>query len=160
MLGKKHILVASLIGTTLLMQACASSVVSDSERDTSGKFDGQYTMEVSKMAGVQFVENWRFNCGGKAYTTWMNVKDGRAFFQPFAPGKPFESNIDSNGRFRLEVPLENEATASGSSSSTIVDGRRKYILTGNLEGGSGRMVFGVKQFAWQGCQTKVKYAKR
>ncbi len=157
---KQRILAATIIGASLLLQACASGPVKDSQRDTSGKFDGNYRMNVQKMAGLQYVENWNMNCGGKAYSVPVTVKKGQAIIGLSVQGKKsFPTNIDDKGRFQLTIPLNKKASASGASATTMADGRRRLIVEGNLAKGSGSLVVGIKQFGWQGCRANVKYVK-
>lgn len=64
------LLIASSMVLPALLNACATSsgVVPDSERDTSGKFDGAWIIEVLETANTQQTfGNWILNCEDMAW---------------------------------------------------------------------------------------------
>jgi len=148
------------ICTALTLQACGSAPVKDSDRDQSGAFDGKWQMSVDKFAGLQYIENWNFTCNNPAFSNDLIVASGKVILKPWRnSNKSYTTNVDGKGRFVFELPLKSKATASGASATTIANGTRKLIVSGNLRKSSGSYMFGIKQFGWQGCRSKVKFIK-
>jgi len=65
--------------------------------------------------------------------------------------------VDGAGNFRVEVPLDREAKAAGTSDVSINNGAVTVILTGSLAQQTGLLTFGVAEFANAGCATSVTY---
>jgi len=148
------------ICTALTLQACGSAPVKDSDRDTSGAFDGKWLMSVDKFAGLQYIENWNFTCDNPAFANDMIIKGGKVIIKPWRnSGRSYTTNIDSKGRFKFELPLNSKASSSGASATTIANGNTKLIVSGNLRKSSGSYMFGIQQFGWQGCRSKVNFTK-
>ena len=148
-----------LLGSVLFIQGCASAVVSDSDRDTTGLYDGRWKANVQRPAALQTVQNWRLTCESDPFELDLVVNDGQVYIS--SPGSDHHSvtNIDSRGRFSLEYILAGKAQASASSSSALDNGTRKLLLRGSLGKSerSGSFKVGIQQFAWQGCRAKVVY---
>jgi len=159
---KKNILSATLIATVFLT-ACASPVVKESDRDITGLYDGEWIMKVAKGANVQYIENWNFSCDLPAYISDLEVRDGIVSVRPLENSdRRFETYINDHGRFSLELNLDGGAESTSASATTLADGRSRLIIRGDLgkSRASGRLIFGIKQFGWQGCQTTIAYSRK
>ena len=146
----------------LLLQGCLSTLVtkpiSESSRDTSGTFDGQWAGTIESTAGQQYGPgNWTFTCDDRSGDRFgpISVKDGKATM-PMAD-KMNETFVNSEGQFRFEVPIDTEATAGGTSDSSINDGAITLILIGSLSSQTGSFTIGIAQFANDGCTSAVSY---
>ena len=158
---RKTVATTALLSSMILLQACASSAVSDENRDTAGLYDGVWKASIQPRAGLMYIGNWTVHCDNPGFDTSVVVNNGKAFL-----GNPnsenFQStNVSSRGYFSFEIPLENKARDSISSSSALADGRRKLFFRGTLgkQSPTGSYRVGVKQFGWQGCSSKVIYER-
>jgi len=158
---QSRLAILGLSASILLLQGCASAVVSDSDRDTTGRYDGNWQATVLKGARVQYVENWQLSCDAREFDINIVVKDGVVNVLSPDGDQALKTNVNADGRFSLELPLESQARSSARSATTLANGTRKLFLRGNLASDSprGRFKIGIKQFAWQGCTSKVVYEK-
>jgi len=161
-MAAKRIIFAPLLCIILLLQACGSTAVKDSNRDSTGKYDGRWSLNVKKMPGLQYVQNWNVSCEAKAYSMDMAVRDGQVYLKVRSDSDELQTtNIDSSGNFMFVIPLRNRATASVNSTSAIVAGDRRLIIKGDLGKSTptGNLTLGIKQFGWQGCRTALGFEK-
>lgn len=162
----RHIVVSSiapLLLTTFVLQGCLpgnTRPVSEANKDTSGTYDGTWTAVGKSTAAVQQgIGNWRHNCSdrsGQRYgpiyitegeaTLWLDSNKGTTF-------------IDPEGKFRLEIPLNAVAKASGTSDSSINNGKMTFILTGSLQDQTGNMIFGIAELGNSGCRSAMTFEK-
>lgn len=153
-----------VVMATWTLGACTGtvgSVIPESERDTSGRFDGLWTASVNSPGGTQDIERWQFNCAAQDFAFDIVIKDGLVVFANQADNQKLteRSYVDADGRFRLELPLDAKARAAGGSDSQISDGSITVILEGDLTGDNPRGFYtaGVADFLNRGCRYPVKY---
>jgi len=149
---------------TMVLSGCAGtvgSVIPESSRDTSGRFDGLWTTSVKSPGGRQNIERWQFNCAAQDFAFDIVIKNGLVQFANQADNQKLteRSYVDEEGRFRLELPLDAKARAGGGSDSQISDGRITVILEGELSGDdpNGFYTAGIAQFLNRGCRYPVDY---
>ncbi len=164
----KNISVRQSIFKTLITLAVSASIlsgcapaglrsVSEENKDTSGTYDGQWVAVGVSTASTQRVGTWRLTCTDQQDKKFgpINVSNGQASLDiGNDEGKGF---VDGAGIFRLEVPIEAIARASGTSDSSINNGAVTVILNGSLADQTGFLTFGVAQFGNAGCATSVTY---
>lgn len=152
---------AAVISSVVLLQACATAVVSDENRDTTGLFDGTWKATVLKPAGLQYIGNWNVNCESSEYDIGMIVDQGQVFLGQPGDQNAISTNISTQGKFLFEIPLEDNASTSSSSDVTLANASRILFLRGNLgsKKPTGSHVVGVADLGWQGCYTKVVFEK-
>jgi len=151
-----------LIASACILQSCLPAgflPISEENKDSSGRFDGQWEAVGISTATTQRVGIWRLTCSDKKDKTYgpIRVSDGRA--STTIGGREGTGFIDSTGSFRLEVPVAVEARAAGNSDSTLNNGAVTIILNGSLADQTGLLTFGVADFANAGCATSVAYNK-
>lgn len=156
----------ALLGA-LALGACAGNVarpVPESARDTEGRHDGIWVAKVDAPGGRQTVEQWYFDCRPIAFEWTFEVRDGVASIDMSDGDETVrhEAFVDADGRFRLEMPLEESVRASAGSDQQISDGAVTLILEGELGGEDprGYYVAGVRQFLDRGCRHRVDYDRR
>ena len=148
----------------LLAAGCAAtgpmSTVDEDERDTSGAYDGTYRLRLAERPrGFQNVGKWQMRCGTGGFDIPMTVADGTArlqtrFGSASDPNAPVTSFVSRDGGFRFEVPIENRASATGTSASTLDNGRMRLIYQGELaEDGDSKGLYtvGIAEFGYAGC---------
>lgn len=159
LLSSRHIGVTGCLLAITLATGCASAVlapISEANKDPDGRYDGNWIGNVKKSPATQYGPgNWTFNCNGKPWKFNFSVDKSLASID-YQKTNHF-AYVDKAGRFRFEVPMNNTTTASGTSDSSITRGDRTMIINGSLKSSSGRITFGIEQFANQGCSAKVDY---
>jgi len=144
-----------------LIAGCASKVGVE-QRDTTGRFDGQWRVELDKGTSKQSVSNWTFTCGDMSNTFYVRVDDGQMGIQMTEdPDSIQTAYVGTDGAFRLEAPTGTVSRASGTSDATIGAGENTLILDGNLSDteGRGRYTMGVREFGNAGCTTRFSMRK-
>jgi len=144
-----------------LTGGCASTVGVE-ERDTSGRFDGLWRVDLAKGTSQQAVSNWRFTCGDMSGEFYVEIEDGQMRIQMTDdPDSIHTAYVDRNGAFRLAAPTGTTTRASGTSDLSINAGENTLILDGDLTDseGSGRYTWGVKEFGNAGCTTRFRMVK-
>jgi len=155
---KKHALLTVLLLciTGLTLASCASinpTNVSDKDRDTTGSFDGRWTLSQHALRARQVVAQQGFKCKFSKLTRSMLVKDGVA---SISIGKyRGEGNVSSGGRFRIEIPTDRKFTNSTGVSS--IGSEITYIFQGKLgeQKTTGLYTIGKKALNNGGCSTKL-----
>jgi len=146
------------------LQACAtttSRIVSDDQRSTDGKYDGNWTFQVAKPAGLQYLPgNWEISCGGEQFDFKASVKNGVMTLT----GKNMPNttiNVGRNGQFRGEWALNKDASTNSGSDMTLASAKRKLIFQGKLKGSSadGLYTIGISDFGYQGCNRNVSASR-
>lgn len=152
------------VTSTLLLGACAGVVsrpVVEDDRDTSGQYDGVWTASVESVGGVQQIERWSFNCAAQDFTFDIAIESGLVRFVNEADNANVttETYVDTDGRFRLELPLDKKTRAAGESDQQISDGSITIILEGELASDEpgGFYTAGVADFLNRGCRYPVDY---
>jgi len=142
----------SVILSGIVLSACSSfSTVSDSDRDATGQFDGEWVGTFQRTASRQQLPGtWFVNCSNReGRVVVFTVKNGR-MTSNLTSGEAIETNVSKSGRFRLVVPTEREVDANGTSNLT-------WIVQGSLgkAPASGQFIEGIAEFGNQGCTTKM-----
>lgn len=157
MLLDKKIRVAAVLLISIFITSCAGILteVKQENRDTASTYDGTWKVEVLKSAGSQFNGNWVLNCPDMRRTFNMRVNDGTISLGNTS------SYVSADGIFKLIHPISSEASATGSSSTTMANGDMKLILTGKLvpdgERSKGHITYGIAEIGYDGCTAKTKY---
>lgn len=146
----------------LLLAGCATtgkSRIKEADKDQSGSYDGLWTANIQTSPELQYGPgNWTFRCNGEAGKFDFRVQEGMLSF--VRSGKAHTTYVDQQGRFRLEVPLRVIARAADTSDSSIDQGKMTQIFGGSLKRQRGLLVWGIAQFANDGCKAKIKYSKQ
>jgi len=118
--------------------ACASTV-EESERDTSGRFDGRWTASVEEgVTSSVRCGNWKKNCTGGDWQVRFVVDDGTVSLPLSDQAEAPSAFIDPNGTFRPVVPRgarEVSSRESGSVGTSSLEAglRRKARRGGNAQ---------------------------
>ena len=152
---------SALFSSFLLLQACASAVVSDANRDTIGLYDGIWKATVLKPAALQYIGNWNVTCDAAEFDFRMRIDSGKVYIGTPGTNSTTSTNISKKGNFLFDIPLQEQATTSAQSSSTLADARRKIIFRGNLakKKPTGSYTVGIADLGWQGCFTRVVFSQ-
>ncbi len=147
---------------SVLLHGCAATVlrpVQETDKDTSGSFNGRWLGEVISTAPVQSGPgNWRLNCSDASGSKFMMVvNDGVVNYG--SPPDQASAFINSDGKFRIESPLEEEVKADDSSVESVGNGKVTLIIYGSLASGKGSVTFGIAQFSNNGCTSKIDFTK-
>jgi len=151
------------LSTLLLLQGCIAGAqqVKESNRDTSGTFDGEWSVTAVSTAAVQYGAqgNWTLNCNKSRESLGkLVVSDGRMVSNYLRNTKKV-AFVSSTGNFKIEQPIEEVAKASGTSDGGIDRGGITLIMGGSLDGGKGFFIVGIEELANDGCTTKVKFTR-
>jgi len=144
-----------------VMMGCASTSVSEKDRDTSGTFNGIWKVDVAKGSAIQYIQRWQMSCGDLEHTFYIEVKDGVVNLA----GQQVEEKtfISADGQFKMVVPVKSMATSNVNSGSTFTDGSMRIILAGTLSDNSkkakGRMTYGIADFGYDGCKSTASFIK-
>lgn len=146
----------------ILLSGCvtASNPVPDNQRNTSGKFDAIWLIDVLDTPNTrQRFGNWVIPCDDMAWTLRVQVTDG--VMRTVLDGTEHRANVDDSGRFELVVPTEFKVSESVQSAQTIQRGQITLFISGNLSGDapSGTYRQGIEEFANNGCRTKAKFTR-
>lgn len=153
------LLCASLLMT---LAGCANKVarqVTDNNRDTSGRYDGQWLVHTLPAATIQNIEQWRFRCDNMEGQFTVRVEDGKLYAISDFDNRPHTTNINSKGEFRLLMPSASKVKEGARASASVYGGDVTYIVQGSLAGEkpSGYLTTGVAQFGNNGCTTGVRF---
>lgn len=155
--------VSVLVLTSILLQAaCVSNVSSatkESNKDSTGAYDGQWIAKVQRSAGQQAMPgNWIANCSGEAWEFPIKVEDGIAYlWLDIAKTNTF---VSSTGDFRFDIPLSHQAQAKPGSDKEIGLKRTSRIIYGNLKKAKGRDTFAYEEFGNNGCTAVIKFVRK
>jgi len=161
--NNKPLRIAAITVIALSLQACLNAVVrpvSESAKDTTGSFDGNWLATGKSTASVQQgIGNWRLNCSSQVGRKFgpMSVKDGVASM--VIRGKKGETFVSSSGKFRMEIPLTSTARASDRSDSPLSSADRTFVLSGSLADKNGFLTFALAGLGNTGCTSKMTYDK-
>jgi hypothetical protein len=155
---------AAVVGLALLVQGCSTFVlrpVSESNKDTSGSYDGRWSAKIVSTASSQHGSGgWTLSCPDRAGTDLgiISVANGTASIQA-GPEDNTRAYVSESGKFRFEIPTEVIAAAAGTSDSSLGNGAITLIMNGSLNTGKGLFTVGIKEFSNSGCTSKVVYTK-
>lgn len=154
----------SLAALTLLtlQVACVSNISSqtkESNKDTTGAYDGRWIAQVQRSAGKQIMpNNWYANCDGKAREFNFRVNDGVA--ELWFDNNLKKTLVSTKGDFRFDIPLAHKAQAAVGSSATIGLTGTSRIFYGNLAKEKGRTTFAYEAFGNNGCTAIVRFVRK
>lgn len=155
-------LAAVVLFATLVTGCAGSSIgggIKEKNKDTTGAYDGTWTVAVQKAPSLQYIGNWNVTCGELERTFTMEVTDATITF--YNEGTPTEAYVAADGRFKMIQPLTSKAKASGTSDVSISNGDRQLILRGKLapEESKGYITYGIAEFGYNGCTAKTKFSR-
>ena len=159
-LGVRYALGAGAVLLCLLVNGCAGTVaraVSESDRDTSGTYDGWWNVKSVETVSPQTFGNWRSNCSDPKIDFKFEVSDGMAsWVNNKILRKAF---VDKDGRFRMTVPAGGRIGQSVSS-TRMLNSDVAFVFEGNLgeEPAIGRYTQQVVQLG-DGCKSSLVYSK-
>ncbi len=146
----------------LLLSGCISinphGIVEQAERDTTGRFDGFWRVEIGGTDKYQRWSSWQMTCEDIEASVEMVVDDGEVHVG-VAAARDLSTYVDNEGHFALAMPTDLEAEEASSSFMSIVNQRVTYYLRGNLSPDRlrGEFIIGVADFGEMGCKTRVRY---
>ena len=149
----------ALVVTATLLSGCAGGVamaIKEQNKDPANSYDGAYVATVKHPGGTQQMgNNWVSNCGAQDFSVPVNVSDSEASLR-WNDDTTLKGFVDKNGRFRMEEPLGNTATARG---TIMLNNSVTVIFQGVLSDDEmvGQLVYGVGQFNGRGCSYRVSY---
>lgn len=145
----------------LVVSACATSVstpITESNKDSSGTFDGQWLATAQSTATIQpSINNVRFSCrdlGGEKYS----FKVHNSQITMYVGSRRATSFVDTNGRFRLIAPYGN-VRATGPTGFRINNTNINFVLSGSLTKENGILTLGYEEFNNRGCNTTLAIKK-
>jgi hypothetical protein len=134
-------------------------MVKESDKDASGRYDGTYALSVKHPGGRQQLgNNWYNNCSARTINGNLIIKDSKVTWKTSEDSEA-QGYINSEGKFRLEQPLDPDQNAKGTG-TVLSDGSITLILQGDLGNDKmkGLLVFGIAQFNKRGCGYPVTYS--
>lgn len=151
----------TLIFCAVSLTSCVSNIssqVKESNKDTTGAFDGTWIANVQKSPARQPMPgNWIANCDGSEWNFRVFVSDGVAKSNITGPNE--STFVSTSGDFRFDIPQENEAKARGGSEGTLSRTEQTMVIYGNLKDAKGRYTFAVAQFGNNGCTAVIEFEK-
>jgi len=153
---------AMTIGVLSILSACGKTMikpVEEGSRDQSGKYNGNWIGKTTITNSSQRHGNWLLNCKEPNSEFFLEITDGKVTLANL-DNSP-ETYIDSEGKFRFVIDTNRNMQASISSEASVDNGNIKVFLDGRLndEHPTGQFVLGVAQFGYNGCLSKVSYAR-
>lgn len=156
-----HSVALVLIFGAVFLTSCVSNIssqVKESDKDTTGAFDGTWIANVQKSPARQPMPgNWIANCDGSEWNFRLFIADGVA--QSNITGPDASTFVSSSGDFRFDIPQESEAKARGGSEGTLARTEQTMVIYGNLKNAKGRYTFAVAQFGNNGCTAVIEFEK-
>lgn len=145
----RYVKVGMAVAIGAVVGGCVTNTrISDSNRVTTGEFDGRYNFASSSMARKQFAANLNFNCGERTRGTRVVVEDG--VIRANHSGETYTTNVDASGNFRLEIPSGYGYNRLGSTSSP--GNEITWVYAGQLGNpGKGRFTVGKMSLNNLGC---------
>ncbi len=156
----KAVLVSAILSATLLTSCGAVPMqVKSEDRDVAGLYDGVWNVAIAKGRALQYVQNWQFTCGDMSSSFHIAVDDGTIELE--SSKTTVTGYVSDKGRFKIYLPIEGDASASGRSDSSINNGERKVVLRGRLgeENGVGYITYGIAEFGYAGCTSKARFKR-
>jgi hypothetical protein len=149
------------------LTGCAGAVpraVAEADRDTTGRFDGEWLVRVDATRNKQEIQRWVMSCQTDAYILPMLVRSGKASINigDAQSHETYQAWVDDKGRFRMSIPTDASAHESGTSDDKIIAGEITIILRGILGGNKqvGYVTNGIRQFGNNGCTYRVRFEPR
>ncbi len=145
---------------TLLLLLCAMASTScatkkpvpDSQRDTTGRYDGNWIYTVSGRAGIQHAGNTSLDCNRINHQSIITVESGRGTVN-LLYGKYNETfNIDTDGKFFID----SLSKSKWSSNNKIL-----VRLHGDFDDNTGSGIYAIsaREFVGPGCRYKTLFRR-
>lgn len=148
----------SVLATLLLLVACASTKpVPETERDTSGAYDGVWSGFVAAPTAtrVTLPGNWYMRCDWQPFEFSLQVTDGMVQVADLVDLTP----ISTDGRFRLDVIISAAGMDQG-----VMAGNGKFVdrFAGRLQvdTGSGSYLRYISSIGVHGCSTRIHFERQ
>lgn len=179
--AKRWSLAAVAVSTLLLQTACVtnmSSPISESDKDTTGTFDGVWTAQVQRSAGLQYMpNNWQVRCNGKPREYDLMVRDGVASYRHYAykdgPIVVAKAFVSQEGSFLFNIPIKvkvDSKSKAGTNDEVKLKDRevhpnmalkgQSHIIYGNFADTKGRDTYAYAEFGNNGCTAVIKFVKK
>lgn len=148
--------IASAAVFLTLLGGCASGPVSQSDRDTSGNYDGVWVGSVGgpRASNEILPGNWRMSCDWEPFEIYVVVDDGQLRLGRLEK----RTAVSTKGRFRYDLESGFAQMTGG-----VMPGNSKfkYIYSGTLAGGkpSGKYMQTIPTIANTGCSSKIKFRR-
>ena len=157
----KHAVALVFMLCAFSVTSCVSNVssqIKESNKDTTGAFDGSYVASVQKSSARQPMPgNWIANCDGKAWEFRVRVRDGVA--KNNLNGSKESAFVSTTGDFRFDIPVTSQASAAAGASKNLTLSGQTVVIYGNLEKAKGRYTFAVAEFGNNGCTAVIEFDK-
>ena len=160
--GKTLLTSALCIALSGTLSACAGTVlrpVSESNRNTSGAYDGVWNAKTVVTRSPQTFGNgaWRSNCSDPKLDFDFQIVDAEVTLE--YNDSSHKAFVDDKGRFRITLPTGQSATASTSSTRDL-NSEYNYVLEGVLgeRPAKGRYTVEIAAVG-DGCKSSVDYKK-
>ncbi len=158
--GASKACVLSVFFLSILITACAGKVtrpVSESDRDTSGQYDGWWGVKSTRTLSPQTFGTWRSNCTDPKLDFPFEVVAGEAKIT--SNNVEHSAFVDKDGRFRMIFPSDERVGASVSSTRDL-NSEMQFVIEGILseEPPVGRYIRELVQLG-DGCKSNLAYTK-
>jgi len=161
----RHASIPTLLKIGLVLAVCTiatgcagmvASKVSDADKVQSDKFDGLWRAEITSGGGIQYVGTQGLRCNSKQRGFTLAVNDGKVSVSSGLPRSGGTANVNSQGKFRLEIPTKDEFKGGN---FNVQKPGITLVVQGNLAENTqkGIFVIGMQQLNNEGCSSRVKF---
>lgn len=144
----------------LLLSACSTNfaTVDESQRDTTGTYDGAWEGVTVKTRSPQQFGDWRAQCADPEIDVVFTINRGKLSLQ--GEDEVHHAYVDANGRFRVVIPTVHRAQESAASEAGL-NSNVKLFIVGNLgsKQPSGKFIVGIAEFAYNGCTSSMTFSR-
>jgi len=152
----RKLITTASITSLLLLSACAATLVkpiSESDKDTTGEFNGTWTLTQKALASNQNVGDRLFKCrfyDSKAIIRVQNGVGNMVYGKYNGTG-----NVSNDGAFYIEIPTEHKFKRSLGTSSA--KNGVTYVFKGHLakDASKGLFTIGMEELNNAGCSTRL-----
>jgi len=145
--------------SAILIQGCLpGAVVRESNKDTSGTYDGRWMGTITKTPNKQYAPgNTILTCGDRSGGKFgpMSVSGGQLTLN--FGNESMSTFVSSSGNFRLELPASDAGYTS--QSNRIANRSGTLIITGALDKGTGTFVAAAASLGNTGCKSSMTFKK-
>lgn len=152
----KNLITSASIAGLLLLSSCAATLlkpIKESDKDTTGEYNGTWTLTQKALAANQSVGDKLFKCTFYNSTAIIRVNNGVGQLRY---GKySGKGNISNKGAFYIEIPTEHGFKSSSGTNSS--QNAITYIFKGFLakDASKGLYTIGMAELNNSGCSTKL-----
>ncbi len=159
-MNTRTILISTSLLLSIVLSGCAGTVlraVSESDRDTTGKYSGWWNAKSVETRSTQTFGTWRSNCSDPGLDFPFEVVDGELTLT--ANDVSRSAFVDKDGRFRITIPTGRETSAAVSSTRNLKSDT-SLVLEGDLGDTPpvGRFTVVIVQLG-DGCKSTVAFTK-